>query len=178
MNIVLIGYRGSGKTTVGRRLAARLGKSFLDTDDLIEERQGSPIAEIVKLHGWDYFRAMEKRVISEISNCDNLILAAGGGAILEPENVKVMKRNGFIIWLKADVQVLLQRMVKDPHTETARPTLTGKGALEELEEVIAYREPFYERASEVRIDTSALNVDEVAERIGAVFSTLHFDCVR
>jgi len=165
MNLVLIGHRAAGKTTVGRRLSVSLRKVFVDTDDLIEECQGSPIAEIVKLHGWDYFRAVEKRVISEISDHDGLIIAAGGGAILEPESVKTLKRNGFIIWLTADVQILLQRMAKDHRTTKGRPSLTGKGTLEELEEVIAYRKPFYEKASEVRVDTSVLDVDGVVNNV-------------
>jgi shikimate kinase len=177
MNLVLIGHRAAGKTTVGRKLSASLKKMFVDTDDLIEERQGSPIAEIIKLHGWDFFRAMEKKVISEISGRDDLIIAAGGGAILELENVDALKSNGFIIWLKANVQVLLQRMAEDCRTATGRPSLTGKGALEEFEEVIAYRKPFYEGASEIQIDTSALDIDEVVERIVTIFSTLNYGFV-
>ncbi|MGQ9647953.1 MAG: shikimate kinase [Thermodesulfobacteriota bacterium] len=165
MNFVLIGYRGAGKTTVGRRLSAFLQKGFVDTDDLIEERQRTPIGEIVKTYGWDYFRAIERRVISEISNHDDLIVAAGGGAVLEPENVKALRRNGFIIWLKADIQVLLQRMAKDPRTTTGRPSLTGKGALEELKEVLAHRESLYEQASEVQVDTSLLDVNGVVNNI-------------
>ncbi len=165
MNLVLIGQRASGKTTVGRRLSGFLGKVFVDTDELIEACQGSSIAEIVRRHGWDYFRSVEKKVISEISGRDGLIIAAGGGAILEPENVQALKRNGFIIWLTAEVQILLQRMARDGHTIGQRPSLTGKGTLEELEEVIAQRKSFYEKVSEVRVDTSALDVDGVVSHL-------------
>ena len=91
MNLVLIGYRAAGKTTVGRRLSASLGRVFVDTDDLIEERQGTQIGEIVRFHGWDYFRAIEKKIVSNVSNHDNLVIAAGGGAVLENENVKALK---------------------------------------------------------------------------------------
>jgi len=169
MNLVLVGCRTAGKTTVGRRLSASLRKTFVDTDDLIEEFQGIPIGEIVKIHGWDYFRAIERRVISEISSYDDLIIAAGGGAVLEPENVKALKRNGFIIWLKADIEILLQRMAKDPRTATGRPSLTGKGVLEELKEVLAHRENFYEQASEIQVDTSLLDVDGVANNVLSIF---------
>ena len=169
MNLVLVGYRASGKTTVGRRLSAFLKKAFVDTDDLIEERQGIPIGEIVKIHGWDYFRAIERKVISEISDHDDLIIAAGGGAVLEAENVKALKRNGFIIWLKADIQILLQRMAKDPRTVTGRPSLTGKGSLEELKEVLSHRENFYKQASEVQVDTSLLDVDGVVNNVLSIF---------
>jgi shikimate kinase len=144
---------------------------FVDTDHLIEEHQGSPIAEIVRLYGWDYFRVIEKRVISEISDHDDLIISAGGGAILEPENVKALKRNSFIIWLKAEAHVLFQRIAEDLRTATGRPSLTKKGTLEELEKVIAYRMPFYEKASEVQVDTSALKVDGVVEAVLSILNT-------
>jgi shikimate kinase len=169
MNLVLIGCRASGKTTVGKRISALLQKKLVDTDDLIQERQGAPIGEIVKAHGWDYFRAIERKVISEISGYDDLIIAVGGGAVLEAENVKALRKNGFIIWLKADLQVLLQRMAKDPRTATGRPSLTGKGALEELREVLAYRENFYEQASQVQVDTSLLEVDGVVNNVLSIF---------
>jgi shikimate kinase len=165
MNIILIGYRGSGKSTVGSKLAARLKMRFVDTDDLIEERQGVPINDIVKSHGWVHFRKLEKSIIEEISKGNNLIIAPGGGAVLGADNVKSLRRNGLIIWLKADRQTLLKRMNQDPGTNARRPTLTGKGTLEELEEVISTREPFYERASEIQIDASKMDVDAVVESI-------------
>ncbi len=164
MNIVLIGYRGSGKSTVGDRLAARLQMRFVDTDDLIESKEGH-VSYIVKSKGWDYFRRLEKSVIEEISRKNNLIIAPGGGAVLDADNVKALKRNGFIIWLKADRPTLLKRMNQDPRSNTRRPTLTGKGTSEEVEETISQREPFYEKASEIQIDTSVLAVDAVVESI-------------
>ena len=169
MNIVLIGYRGSGKSIAGSRLAARLQMSFVDTDDLIEERYGAPISDIVKSHGWDHFRRLEKSIIEEISKGDHLIIAPGGGAVLDTDNVMALRRNGFIVWLKADQQTLLKRMDQDPGTHTRRPTLTGKGTLEELEEIISVREQFYERASEIQIDTSMLGVEAVVEHILTIF---------
>jgi len=168
MNIVLVGCRGSGKSTVGSKLAARLKMRFVDTDDLIEDRQGIPIADIVKSHGWDYFRKLEKGIIEEISIGNDLVIAPGGGAVLDADNVKALRRNGFIIWLKADHETLLKRMDQDPGTKTRRPTLTGKGTLEEMEETISQREPFYDQASEIQIDTSMLAVDEVVESVFAV----------
>jgi shikimate kinase len=165
MNIILIGYRAAGKTTVGKRLSDTLRKMFVDTDDLIEERQGVPISDIVKFHGWSHFRAIEKKVIREISGHDELVIAPGGGVILEPENVEALKRNGFVIWLKADLQAILKRMSKDPRTKTGRPSLTGKGTAEELNEVLTQREALYRKASEVQVDTSALDVDGVVNSV-------------
>jgi shikimate kinase len=164
MNIILIGYRGSGKSTVGSRLAARLQMKFVDTDDLIESKEGH-ISDIVKSKGWDYFRKLEKSVIEEISKGSNLIIAPGGGAVLDTDNVNALKRDGFIIWLKADQETLLKRIQKDQGSSTRRPTLTGKGILEEIEETISEREPFYERAYEIQIDTSALDVEAMVEEI-------------
>jgi shikimate kinase len=165
MNIVLIGYRGAGKSTVGRRLATRLGREFVDADDLLEKRQGALIRDIVKSLGWEHFRAMEKRIIEEISSGDNLVIAPGGGAVLDDENVRSLKKNGLVIWLKADRQVLYRRMGEDPRTISSRPTLTGKGTLEEFEEVMAFREPFYQKAADIQLDTVDLEVEEVVERI-------------
>ena len=168
MNLVLIGYRGSGKSTVGRRLAIRLKMKFVDTDNLIEERQGIPIADIVKSRGWGHFRKLENNVIEEISKRDHLIIAPGGGAVLDTDNVKALRGNGTIIWLKADRETLLKRMNQDPGTNARRPTLTGRGTLEELQEVMSLREPFYEKASQIQIDTSTLDVEAVVERVLAM----------
>lgn len=169
MNLVLIGYRAAGKTTVGRRLSAYLRRVFVDSDEMIEKHQGTTIEDIVRCHGWDYFRAIEREVISEVSNHDHLIISAGGGVVIDPENVKVLKRNGLIIWLKADVEVLLERMARDIRSAIERPSLTGRGTLKESKEVLIQREPLYERASEVQVDTSLLDVDAVVERILAIF---------
>ena len=168
MNIILIGYRGSGKSTVGERLASRMQRRFVDTDDLIESKEGQ-ISDIVKSHGWNYFRAMERRTIEEISKEDNLIIALGGGAVLASDNVANVERNGLIIWLKADREVLRKRMNQDPRTLASRPTLTGKGTIEELEEIMDFRNPFYEKAAAVQLDTSALNVEWVVENILVAF---------
>jgi len=165
MNIILIGYRGSGKSTVGSKLADRLKRRFVDTDGLIEERQGVLISDIVKSKGWSHFRKIERAIVEEISKGNNLVIAPGGGAVLDADNVKVLRRNGFIVWLKADQQTLLKRIQKDRGSSTRRPTLTGKGTLEEIEETISQREPFYEGASEIQIDTSMLAVDAVVETI-------------
>jgi len=164
MNIVLIGYRCAGKTTVGSQLAAHLRWRFIDTDDLLRERHGT-IKEIVTTHGWPYFRTLEKRIIEEISNQDGLVIAPGGGFVLDIDNVNSLKKNGFIVWLKADLKVLHARMMNDPRTPIQRPSLMGKGVLEEIEEVMTFRAPFYEMASEVQLDTSIMDVEAVTKKV-------------
>jgi len=165
MNLVLIGYRGSGKSTVGRKLASRLKMKFVDIDDLIEDHQGVPISDIVKSHGWGHFRKLERSAIEEITKEDRIIIAPGGGAVLNSDNVNALRKNGLILWLKADKQTLLKRLHQDPGTNTRRPTLTGKGTSEELKEVMSVREPIYERVSEIQIDTSTLDVETVVEKV-------------
>jgi len=164
MNIILIGYRGSGKSKVGRELASRMGRKFVDTDDLIESQEGK-ISDIVKSHGWDYFRAIEKKMIEEISMEDNLVIALGGGAVLVADNVVNLNRNGLMVWLKADPEVLRKRVKEDDRTPVSRPTLTGKGTIEEMEETMAYRDTFYEKAAEIQFDTSSLDVEAVVEKL-------------
>ena len=168
MNIVLIGYRGSGKSTVGSKLAARLKLKFVDIDDLIEEGQGVPISDIVKSHGWGHFRKLERSTIEEISKEDRLIIAPGGGAVLDTDNINALRKNGFIIWLKADKQTLLKRLNQDLGTSSRRPTLTGKGVSEELKEVLSLRESIYDRVSEIQIDTSMIDAETVVENILSV----------
>lgn len=93
----------------------------MDTDDLLEERDGALISDMVRTQGWGYFRAMEKKIIKEISELDNLVIASGGGVVLDADNVMALRRNGFIVWLKADRQVLHERMGQDSRTLIQRP---------------------------------------------------------
>ena len=170
MNIVLIGHRATGKSTVGNKIAALLRRKFVDTDDLLEERHGS-IRNIVNTYGWDHFRHLEKRVIQEISTQSDLVIAPGGGFVLDIDNVMALKKNGFIIWLKADPQVVHARMMKDPHTLAQRPPLTEKGPLQEIEEVMASRALFYGQAAEAQLDTSTMDVAEVVEEVVSLIKT-------
>jgi shikimate kinase len=141
-----------------------MGRRFVDTDDLIESKEGQ-IREIVTSRGWDYFRTIEKKMIEEISKEENLVIALGGGAVLDPDNVVNLVKNGLIIWLKAEQEVLRKRIEQDSRTITSRPTLTGKGALEELGDMMVSRNPFYDKAAKVQFDTSALDVEGVVENI-------------
>jgi shikimate kinase len=161
MNIVLIGFRCVGKSTVGRKAAVRLRRPFLDTDLLVEERHGMPIREIVHAFGWDGFRQMEKEIVKEISCRDNLVIAAGGGVPVDPENVSALREKGVMVWLKADPQVLRRRLAQDPRTIDQRPPLTRDGTLEELEKVMVCRAAFYEAAMDAHVDTSAADIDTV-----------------
>ena len=165
MNIVLIGYRCSGKTETGKALAAELGRDFLDTDALIEKDTGYSIEEMVSGKGWDHFREIEKSLVAEVSRKDHLVVATGGGFVMDEENVKNLKKNGWVVWLNAGVDVIKHRMDKDRKSGRLRPSLTGADPLEEIKEVLNIRKPLYEQAGDFTVDTGILSVREVAAAI-------------
>ena len=165
MNIVLIGYRGTGKTSVGSALARKLGRTFYDADAYIEQKAKASIRDMVAGKGWPFFRAKEKEAIAELSSADGCVIAAGGGAVLDPANVTRMKDSGVVILLEASTEVMFQRMRGDEKTEQQRPSLTGKDPYEEIEEVLRYRRPLYEKAKDFSVDTTSMSVDEVLEEI-------------
>jgi shikimate kinase len=165
MNIVLIGYRCTGKTSVGKALSERLGKGFVDTDDYIEKKADRSISDMVAKEGWDFFREKEKEAIREITSSESLIIAPGGGAILYAENVTNLKNNGAVILLETANETILERMRGDEKTKQQRPSLTGKDALEEIEEVLEIRRPYYQEAMDFSVDTTSKSIQEVVEEI-------------
>jgi shikimate kinase len=170
MNRVLIGYRGAGKSAVGRRLADRLGLVFYDTDVLIEEYGGRTIQEMVSAKGWEYFREREKAVIRELSAIDAAVIATGGGAVLDPENVALLKRNGRLIWLIADPQTLITRMQADQGNRKRRPSLAGGDHAGETAALMAARTPYYRAAADWSLDTSGKTVGQLVDEICSQFS--------
>jgi shikimate kinase len=165
MNIVLIGYRCTGKTSVGKALSERLGKSFVDTDDYIEKKAGQQIGDMVAKQGWDFFREKEKEAIRDATSSEGLIIAPGGGAVLNTENVTNLKRIGVIVLLETTKETILERMRADEKTEQQRPSLTGKDPLEEIEEVLEIRRPYYQQAMDFSVDTTSKSIQEVVEEI-------------
>jgi shikimate kinase len=165
MNVVLIGYRCTGKTSVGLSLSRTLGKAFCDVDDYIEKMAQRSISDMVAREGWDFFRAKEKEAIREISSQDDQIIAAGGGAVLDPENVRNLKQSGVVVLLEAPPGTILERMRKDEKTEQQRPSLTGKDPLDEIEEVLEYRRPFYEKAMDFSVDTTSKSIEHIRDEI-------------
>ena len=165
MNIVLIGYRCSGKTDVGKILARELGMEFVDTDLLIEEDTGCSIESIISEKGWDHFRKIERRMIEEVSERDNLAIATGGGVVMDQNNVQNLNRNGFIVWLEGDAEVLKERMEKEQRSGKIRPSLTGVDPLEEINQVLNVRTPLYQQTGNLMVDTSLLSIEEVADTI-------------
>lgn len=162
MNIVLIGYRGTGKSHVGRLLAEKLSFPYVSIDKAIVSRAGMSIPEIVSQFNWSGFRDRESLEVREISVWDGIIIDTGGGVIERPENVESLRENGCIIWLKASVATIVSRIEGGSN----RPALTeGKTFTEEVAEVLGRRTPLYHEAAMYEIDTDDLEPDEIAERI-------------
>ncbi|HEX2768907.1 MAG TPA: shikimate kinase [Geobacteraceae bacterium] len=162
MNIVLIGYRGTGKSVVGALLATRLGMRYIGMDAAIVERAGMSIPDIVVKYGWPRFRDMESAEARELAGLDNIIIDTGGGVIERPENIEVLKKSALIFWLKARVDTIVARIQGD----SQRPPLTsGKTFTEEVAEVLERRAPKYKGAAHYEIDTDELTPDQIADRI-------------
>lgn len=162
MNVVLIGYRGTGKSTVGKIVAARLGRTVVSTDAEIVKRAGQSIPEIVSQHGWEYFRDLESQVCQELAGRDGLVIDTGGGAILRSQNVEVLKKTGTLFWLMASVETITKRIARD----TQRPSLTGtKSFVDEIQDVLRERIPKYEAAADHAIATDGRSIVQIADEI-------------
>lgn len=162
MNLVLIGMRASGKTTVAKLLSQRLNREYLELDEMLVAKIGLTIPAIVRQRGWQYFRVKESEIIKKVAKCQDKIISTGGGIVLKSENIEALKRNGVFIYLKASVETLLQRIGNDPN----RPPLTDKKTRrEEIEELLIQREKLYEQAADVMIETDCLDAKEVVNKI-------------
>ncbi|MEX2460884.1 MAG: shikimate kinase [Paenibacillaceae bacterium] len=158
-NIVLVGFMGTGKSTVGRFLAEKLGWDFIDTDHYIEKQEGMSIAEIFTKHGEAVFRGIETKAILEIMRKTNQVVSTGGGAVLAEENRKSLKANGFVVALTASVETIIQRVGGDRN----RPLLQGK-ANEVVPQLLHRRKHAYDFA-EITIKTDRLRIEFIAQRL-------------
>lgn len=161
MNVVLIGYRCSGKSTVGRRLAERLSREFIDCDDYIEKKTELTIREIFELHGESHFRSLESRAIGELAKLDGKIIATGGGAVLKYKNMQALKRNGRVFWLDVRPDTACRRLLEDPKTGERRPSLTGKEPGVEIREQLEFRRPYYRKGAHVTVQTDGREIEAI-----------------
>lgn len=160
-NIVLTGFRATGKTSVGQALAAQLKWAFLDTDVLLCQRLGAPIAEIVARHGWATFREAESQLLRELPALEATVVATGGGAIEHREEWQALRDRCLVVWLDADMATIKQRLGADPYSAQQRPSLTGQAVSDEVEALLEKRKPLYLAGSDLRLDT----VDKTPERL-------------
>ena len=164
--LALIGYRATGKSTVGRILAARLGRTFLDADREIEARTGRSIRAMFSEWGEPAFRDWEERTLAELmAKHPASILATGGGAILRETNRRRIRDFGFVVWLTADPCELARRLEADRPGLADRPALTPAGTLEEIARVLEARSPVYGQLADAVLETSGKNPDEVADAV-------------
>ena len=170
MNIVLIGFRGSGKTSIGREVAALLGRPFVDTDALIVQAAGKTIREIFVAEGESGFRRREVAAIASAAEKDNQVIALGGGAVLNPVNIAGLKaRQAKVVWLRASPETLYTRIQADSSTNASRPNLTAAGGLEEVKNLLAARLPLYEAAADATLDVGGISVEEAARKVAALW---------
>lgn len=160
-NLVLIGFMGSGKSSVGRRLAEMTGHRFLDTDHRVSTRTGSSISSIFARHGEEYFRDLETEILEELLGVCGIVLATGGGIVLREKNRELLHRIGTVVWLDADPDTIFERVRRN----TKRPLLRTEDPRKTFDELREARLPIYEEAADLRIDSTGLGHAHVAQEI-------------
>jgi shikimate kinase len=161
-SIALIGFMGTGKTVVGKRLAEKLGKEFLELDAIIEKKAGKSIPEIFRQDGEISFRELEIAVTREVANVRNAVIACGGGIVLNKINIDRLRKECVIVCLTASPQVIIKRTSGDTDE---RPLLAVSDRAWQIEELMKFREPYYKGSADIMINTSRMNTDSVVERI-------------
>ncbi len=165
MVITLIGYRGTGKSTLAAPLAQRLGWEWVDADVEIERRAGRSIQDIFATDGEPEFRRLERELQSELLKCDRLIIAAGGGVILNEATRADMKSAGPVIWLRASVDTIERRLATDPTTGQRRPNLTSDGGRAEIERLLTMREPLYRECATITLDADTASAEQLVDDV-------------
>lgn len=161
----LIGYRGTGKSTVGIRLARRLKWDWLDADNELERRAGRSIKEIFATDGETTFRHLEREVLAELLARQRLVLSTGGGCVMNADTRRDLLAAGPVLWLRASVETIASRILHDKTTKARRPNLTATGGIDEIRVLLAQREPLYRECATTTIDTEGLSLDDVVARI-------------
>jgi len=161
-HIYLTGYRGTGKTSVGRRIAHHQRLPLVDLDEKIEHDSGKSIREIFDEGGETRFRDLESAALQQVAAAARAVISLGGGTILRPENRKLICASGICLWLDAEADVLAARIAGDHATAQRRPSLTSRGLIDEIAPLLAHRRPLYQEVATARIDTTGKSVEEVA----------------
>ena len=162
-NVYFIGPRASGKTSIGREVARKLGREFVDTDDLVVEAKGMSIAEYVESRGWEAFRDAEEAVLEELGHRENMVVACGGGVVMRAHNREILAR-GTVVYLKVKPEILAARLARDPQA-AQRPSLTGRSIDEEVRQVLAERQSLYLACANLVVRDRESITDEVDQII-------------
>jgi shikimate kinase len=163
--IILTGYRATGKTLVGLMLAQRLHLDFIDMDEMLQERAGRPIRELVAQQGWDHFRLLERDLLAGLVDLKDVVISTGGGAILHQKIWNRLQQTGLTVWLTADIDTICRRLTQDEKSAGQRPTLTDANICVEAAHVLAEREPLYKKGSHLSVDTSNKTAGEIVHLI-------------
>jgi shikimate kinase len=163
-NIALIGFMAVGKSAVGKLLAERTGKTFVEIDSLIEDKARKPVNLIFREEGEIAFREYEIEIIKQIFLRKKLVLACGGGVVLNRINIDRLKQESVLVWLTASVESILERLKQ---TRDTRPLISGQDRENKVRSLLIFRQPFYERASDIQVDTTNLTVEQVTDSIQA-----------
>jgi shikimate kinase len=163
--ILLVGYRGTGKTAVGRILSDRLDWAFADSDDAVEATAGMSITNVFAAEGEPGFRDREAAALRGLCAHERVVVATGGGAVLRPENRELLRASGFVAWLVARPETIFYRLRSDPTTSWRRPNLTPAGGIEEVRTLLAAREPLYREVAHFVVDADAPSPEAVADAI-------------
>lgn len=166
-NIYLVGMPGAGKTTVGRQLARRMQRTFVDADHEIEARTGVGIPLIFDIEGEQGFRDRESKVIAELANESDLVVATGGGAVLRAENRAALKQGGTVVYLHATPQMLFERTRLDLN----RPLLQVADPMRKIEELFAARDPFYREVADIVVNSLGGSISHLVKQIAGAIST-------
>ncbi|HEV8002276.1 MAG TPA: shikimate kinase [Planctomycetaceae bacterium] len=165
MVVTLIGYRGTGKTTVAPLLAGRLNFESIDADTELERRVGRTVREIFESESESGFRARESALLAELLQRDRLVIAAGGGAVLDSNTRERMRAAGPVVWLRATVPTIVRQIAADPTTRDRRPNLTADGGRREIDSLLLLREPLYAETASVTVDVDDRTLDEIVAAI-------------
>ncbi|MGD9857678.1 MAG: shikimate kinase [Planctomycetaceae bacterium] len=165
MVVTLIGYRGTGKSTVAPHLADRLGWGWVDADAAIEAAAGKSIREIFADEGESAFREREREIMQLLLQTGNVVIAAGGGAIVNEQTRHDVRAAGPVVWLKASAETIVSRMETDAMTAQRRPNLTAIGGRREVDRLLAVREPLYRQCADVIVDTDGRDARSIVEEI-------------
>jgi len=176
MKIILIGYRCTGKTSVGKRISVRLGAPFYDTDELIQGNVGKTVKEIVDKEGWDAFRAAERAIIKQLPSFADAVIAVGGGAVMDAENREVLQGNVFCVWLTADLKTIVERMKNDRASAAQRPPLSDDSLERETAKILEARRPVYQELADCTVDTAGKEIAAVADEVCAVLARHNLSC--
>ncbi len=165
MFITLIGYRGTGKSTLAPRLASKLGFDWVDADVELENCTGRSIREIFATDGEPEFRRIEREILVQLLKRDRLVLAAGGGAILNETTRQDFRAAGPVVWLQANVETIARRILRDGTPTPHRPNLTSTGGVDEIRALIAHREPLYRDCATITLATEGASLETLVQRI-------------